>query len=52
MAATAKVLVVSDSNMLFAAEFYSSKSVWDMNPSFTCACFKVLSQSKGSVLRS
>lgn len=35
MATTTEMLVMSDlSNMLFAAEFYSSRSMWHMNPSF------------------
>lgn len=48
MATTAEMLVMSDLFiMLFAAEFYSSRSVWHMNPSFFAhVCFKTLSLSK------
>lgn len=52
MATTTEVLVTSDLSNTFVAEFYSSRSVWHMNPSFFVCFCKALSPSKKSVLRS
>lgn len=53
MTTTTEMLVMSDlSNVLFTAEFYSSRSMWHMNLSCVCVCFEGLIFVKKSVLRS